>query len=170
MTCDCYHQKQEQYIGSPLYGSSTRQKPQQQQGDKVSSRTTNSKTYYYFSISVWKTLLIFCVLLAANPLTQVKGLKVGEKIRLLCFPYERPELSGRRFEWLLNGTQLMPSDRIQFRKSSTVMKMKDATERDVGVYTCQEVVGSRRVEIIVYKVKFGKILFLCDYTRFSIKK
>lgn len=159
MACECYHQKQEQYSGTPRYGSSTFK----QHDNKTSSSEkilfkTNSTRHYYISISVWKTLLTFCILLAANPLTKVKGLKVGEKIRLLCFPEEKPDLSGRRFEWLLNGTQLKGNERIQFRKGNTVLRMKDATDRDVGMYTCQEVLGNnRKLEIIVYKVEFGKI-------------
>lgn len=118
-----------------------------------------------FNLTVWKTLLTFycVVLLAASPLTQtkVKGLKVGEKIRLNCFPDKGAEISGRHFEWLLNGTLLVPdnSGRIQFRRSGTVLKMKDATERDVGEYACQEDLGKHKIEIIVYQVKFGKSLF-----------
>lgn len=160
MACECYHQKQEQYSGSPRYGSSFRDKKHVTKTSSSRTITTNSTRNYYFSISVWKTLLTFCILLAANPLTKVKGLKVGEKIRLLCFPEAKPDdLSGRRFEWLLNGTLLKANDRIQFRKGNTVLRMKDATDRDVGRYTCQEVLGDKRkLEITVYKVEFGKNL------------
>ena len=87
----------------------------------------------------------------------MKGLKVGERIRLFCFPKEKPNLNGRKFEWLINGTLLQGNERIQFRKGNSVLKMKDATAQDVGLYTCQEIVSNnRRQEIIVYKVEFGK--------------
>ena len=134
MGCNCNHRQQ--YTSPSQHGSSTPFK-------------------YIFRRSIWKTLLTFYLLLASNAMI-VKGLKLGDKIRLMCFPNEKPELKGRKFEWLVNGTVLMSSQRISFRKSNSVLRMKDASSRDVGEYACQEVIGKMRKEIIAYNVAFGK--------------
>ena len=72
-----------------------------------------------------------------------------------CFPDIKPDLEGRRFQWLINGTVVRPG-RIQFRKLNTLLKMKDATRRDRGEYTCQEITNNIKKEVIVYKVEIGK--------------
>ena len=97
---------------------------------------------------------MFYILIAASPVT--KGMKLGERIRLSCFPDLKPDLNRRQFQWLINGTVVRPTDRIQFRKRNTVLKMKDATRRDIGEYTCQEITNNIKKEVIVYKVEFGK--------------
>lgn len=139
MGCDCYYQQQ-QYTSPFQHGSSASFK-------------------YIFRRSIWRTILTFYLLLASNAMT-LKGLKLGDKIRLQCFPNEKPDLNGRKFEWLINGTVLMSDDRIAFRKGNSVLRMKEASSRDVGEYSCQEVIGRMRKEIIAYKVAFGKYLLL----------
>jgi len=145
MGCDCYHQQQQNTF---------------QHGSSISFK-------YIFRRSVWRTIITFYLLLASNAMT-LKGLKLGDKIRLMCFPNGKPGLSGRKFEWLINGTLLKSDDRIAFRKSNSVLRMKDATSRDVGEYTCQEVLGKMRKEIIVYKVEFGKFTPVSLCLLFSI--
>lgn len=95
---------------------------------------------------------------AATLADSVKTIKVGEKIRLACFPNSpsKPKLNGRTFEWLLNGTVIRNNPRILFRRNKSVLRLKDPTSKDVGMYSCEEITNNERKEIIVYKIEFDQ--------------
>ncbi|XP_066927035.1 fibroblast growth factor receptor 2-like isoform X2 [Clytia hemisphaerica] len=127
-------------------------------------------SFFLISWLLFLVLVSYSKTEAASPVT--KGMKLGERIRLFCFPNEKPETLNRRlFRWLINGTVVRPDDRIQFRKRNTVLKMKDATRRDIGEYTCQEITGNIKKEVIVYKVEFDvEDQNALQFTRFTDMK
>lgn len=109
------------------------------------------------SHTLWKLLFYLACLLINISEAKKKQSKLGQTVRLSCADFAD---NATKIVWYKAKLKVIPSERIILRKNNQILKIRNIKEKDLGLYTCNNVTDKKGPgkELVAYNVAYaGKL-------------
>lgn len=104
-------------------------------------------------------ILVYLFLLASHRTIALREVEYGDTIKMTCYSKSTDAppstIESHTFEWLKDGKliDVTLNKHIVLKKGSSVLKLLNAENTDLGIYTCMDVtMGAPGKELSVYNV------------------
>ena len=117
------------------------------------------------SHTLWKLLFYLACLLINISEAKKKQSKLGQTVRLSCADFAD---NATKIVWYKAKLKVIPSERIILRKNNQILKIRNIKEKDLGLYTCNNVTDKKGPgkELVAYNVAYaGKLSHFVLFSR-----